>query len=156
LCRRLFGTQPEMSTPPLTIHLFGPLRVLVHGEPLPRVRTRSVEWLLALLVLRQGRAVERSWLARTLWPGSEESQALRNLREDLVRLRKALGSEGARIQSPSRDTLTLELVGAEVDLIAFDRAIQAGEEASLRNAITLYRGPLLEGCYEEWVTLERA
>jgi DNA-binding SARP family transcriptional activator len=38
--------------PPLTIQLFGPLRVTGGGEPLPRLRTRSVEWLLALLTLR--------------------------------------------------------------------------------------------------------
>ena len=61
------GGPITMSSSPLSIHLFGPLRVLVQGEPMPRVRTRSVEWLLALLVLQQGRAVERSWLAGTLW-----------------------------------------------------------------------------------------
>lgn len=144
-----------MSPPPLTIQLFGPLRVLVVGEPLPPVRTRSVEWLLALLVLRQGRAVDRSWLAGTLWPESEESKALHNLRNALVSLRKALGSEGERLQSPSRDTLTLDLTGAAVDLLAFDAAMQAGEETSLRSAVALYTGPLLEGCYEEWVRLER-
>src|ERR1051326_6610482 len=103
-----------MSSSSLVIHLFGPLRVLVHGEPLPRVRTRSVEWLLALLILRHDRAVERSWLAGTLWLDSEEGQALRNLREDLVRLRKALGPECGRLQSPSRDTLLLDLDGVEV------------------------------------------
>src|ERR1044071_1993168 len=106
-----------MNPPPLTIRLFGPRRVLVHGEPLPRVRTRSVEWLLALLVLRHGRAVDRSWLAGTLWPESEESRALQNLRNDLVRLRKALGQEGGRIQSPAPDSLTLDVAGAEVDVL---------------------------------------
>jgi DNA-binding SARP family transcriptional activator len=41
---------------------------------MPRLRSRSIEWLLALLVLRQDRAVDRSWLAGTLWPGSDESK----------------------------------------------------------------------------------
>ncbi|HZT42417.1 MAG TPA: BTAD domain-containing putative transcriptional regulator [Chthonomonadaceae bacterium] len=144
-----------MPTPALSISLFGPLRVLVGEEPLPRVPTRSVVWLLALLVLRHGRAVERSWLAGTLWPQSEERQALNNLRNDLVYLRKALGHESARLQSPTRDTLRLDLDGAAVDLIAFDQAIQAGDEGSLQRAVALYTGPLLEGCYEEWIILER-
>src|SRR5215468_8164110 len=122
-----------MLSPSLTIHLFGPLHVQVQATDLPRVPTRSVEWLLALLVLRHGRTVDRSWLAGTLWLDSEEGQALRNLREDLVLLRKALGSEGARIQSPSRDTLTFDLNGAAVDVVAFDAAIRAGDEASLRS-----------------------
>src|ERR1051325_263904 len=104
-----------MPLPPLTIHLFGPMRVLVHGAPMPRVRTRSVEWLLALLVLRHGRAVDRSWLASTLWPDSRESQARQNLCSDLMHLRKALGPERGRIRSPARDSLTLDLEGAEVD-----------------------------------------
>src|SRR5262249_55257079 len=129
------GNPITMASSALTLHLFGPLRVLVQGAPLPPVRTRSVEWLLALLVLRPGRAVERSWLAGTLWLDSQESQARRNLRDDLVHLRKALGSESGRIQSPTRDTLTLALEGAEVDVLAFDAAMKAGDEPSLRQAV---------------------
>src|SRR3989442_8267705 len=109
-----------MDRSALSIQLFGPLRVLIAGEPLPRLRTRSVEWLLALLVLRHGRAVDRSWLAGTLWPESDQSQALHNLRDALVHLRKALGPERARLQSPTRDTLLLDLAGAEADLVRFD------------------------------------
>src|SRR5262245_35260989 len=139
----------------LTLRLFGPLRVMVRAEPLPRVRTRSVEWLLALLLLRHGRAVPRAWLAGTLWPDSEESQALTNLRNNLLHLRQALGPESARLQSPTRDTLTLALDGAEVDLLRFDAAIQSGHDEGLRDAVDLYTGPLLEGCAEEWVLAER-
>jgi non-specific serine/threonine protein kinase len=144
-----------MAPPPLTLHLFGPLRVMVRGEPLPRVRTRSVEWLLALLALRHGREVDRSWLSGTLWPESEGSQALTNLRNDLMRLRKALGPEAARLQSPARDLLTLDFAGAEVDVIGFDRGVHTQDEAALRTAVALYTGPLLEGCAEEWVLVER-
>jgi predicted ATPase/DNA-binding SARP family transcriptional activator len=144
-----------MTLPPLAIHLFGPLRVTVRGAPLPRVRTRSVEWLLALLTLRQGRAVSRSWLAGTLWPESSGSQALHNLRDDLVHLRKALGPESGRLQSPTRDSLRLDLAGAAVDVLQFDAALQAGDEESLRRAVALSTGPLLEGCLEEWAFSER-
>lgn len=146
------GTMP-MS--PLAVQLFGPMRVLIHGEPVPPQRTRSVEWLLALLVLRNGRNVERSWLTSILWPDTEETAALHNLRNNLVMLRKALGPEQERLQSPSRATLTLNLEGADVDTLHFDRAIRAGTEAALREAVDLYTGPLLEGCHEEWVFTER-
>ena len=118
-----------------------------------RVRTRSVEWLLALLVLRHGLPVDRSWLAGTLWPDSEQQQALHNLRDMLVHLRKALGPERERIQSPTRDTLTLDLEGAQVDVLKFDAAMRAGGD--LKAAVALYLGPLMEGCYEEWVGPER-
>ena len=144
-----------MSSRSLTIHLFGSLQILVDEEPLPRLRTRSVEWLLALLVLRHPRVVDRSWLAGTLWPDTEEAKALHNLRNALVHLRKALRHAGERIQSPTRDTLILDLEGVEADVVLFDRAILVGDTESLRAAVALYTGPLLEGCYEEWVILER-
>ncbi|MCW3094389.1 MAG: transcriptional regulator, LuxR family [Chthonomonadaceae bacterium] len=122
---------------------------------MPRLRARSIEWLLALLTLRHGRVADRSWLVGTLWPDSEEERGRHNLRDALMHLRKALGSESARIQSPTRDTLALDLTGAEVDVVRFDAAMRVGDEASLQSAVALHTGPLLEGCYEEWVGLER-
>ena len=120
-----------------------------------RVRTRSVEWLRALLVLRSGRAVSRSWLAGMLWPESTEDQALHNLRRDLMDLRRALGSESSRIISPTKSTLALDLTGAFSDVAEFDAAIDKGNEESLVRAVTLHVGLLLEGCYAEWITIER-
>src|SRR6266542_2492845 len=144
ICRRIVCIREsgkrntaQMTSPPLTIQLFGPLQARVDSQPLPRARTRSVEWLLALLVLRHGRTVERSWLAGTLWPESEERQARENLRHNLVELRKALSAESGRIQSPTRDTLALDLTGADVDVLDFDAAIQSGDEDTLRRAVAL-------------------
>lgn len=122
---------------------------------MPRPRSRSCEWLLALLVLRHGRAVDRSWLAGTLWPDSEESRALTNLRNALLNLRKALGPESERLQALGRETISVSLDGAEVDLLAFDLAIAAGDDDSLRRAVNFYAGPLLEGCFDEWIVSER-
>src|SRR4051812_46005694 len=144
-----------MPSPALTLRLFGPLQVLVAGEPPPRVRRRSTEWLLALLALRHGHTVDRSWLAGQLWPESDPSQGLHNLRNALVELRRGLGRERARLRSPTRDTLTLDLDGAEVDVVRFDAALKAADGAALQTAVALYTGPLLEGCYEAWVPPER-
>jgi predicted ATPase len=41
-------------------------------------------------------------------------------------------------------------------VVQFDRAIQAGDDESLRGAVGVYRGPLLEDCLEEWAFSERA
>ena len=38
---------------------------------------------------------------------------------------------------------------------AFDAAIAGGDAPSLETAVSVYRGPLLEGCVEEWVLVER-
>src|SRR5262249_10330945 len=143
------------SVSPLTIRLFGPFEARLKGAPLPRLRSRKVQWLLALLTLRHEAAVERAWLACLLWPNALESQALVSLRSSLKDLRRALGPEAARLRSVSLHTLSFDLSGAQVDLVSFDGAIARGDAASLEQAISLYRGPLLEGCAEEWAFQER-
>src|SRR5947209_5152419 len=144
-----------MEPVPFSIHLLGPFEVRVRGAAVRSGRTRSVQRLLALLVLRQGREVSRSWLAGTFWPESSPEQAFLNLRRNLMDLRQALGPEAERLRSPSRDSLLLDLTGAAVDLLRFDAAVAVGDEGSLQEAVLLYRGPLLEGCSEEWIFGER-
>ena len=80
--------------------------------------------------------MSREWLAVTLLPDSEETQARQNLRNLLLSLRQSLGTEASRIVSPSRDSLSLNLAGADVDVTRFDRAIKDGSEARLREAIS--------------------
>lgn len=139
----------------LEIALFGTLLVRIDGLPMPSVRSRKVHWLLALLTLRDGSEVERDWLASVLWPDSLEKQALFNLRQTLAHLRQALGRAGERLLTPTSHTLCLDLTGATVDLTAFDAAVAQAEPAALEQAVALYRGPLLEGCLEEWCLPER-
>ena len=42
-----------------------------------------------------------------------------------------------------------------MDVLRFDAAMKAGDEASLQSAVALSIGRLLEGCYEAWVIPER-
>jgi predicted ATPase/class 3 adenylate cyclase len=158
-------TVPDRSFPPLAIRLFGAMEVRLHGEALPRLRSRKGDWLLALLVLRHdgphplapvaGTTVDRAWLAGTLWPDSPTSAALALLRRELTDLRRALGPEAVRLRSATMHTLVLDLTGAEADVVAFDAAVARGDPPALAEAVALYRGPLLEGCTEEWVLQER-
>ena len=68
-------TERQTSVASLSIKLFGPMLVLVNGQPIPPLRSRLGLWLLALLTLRSNRPVEREWLAGTLWPEINQSQA---------------------------------------------------------------------------------
>jgi len=149
-------SRPETASPALRITLFGPARVQVEGAQMSPLRSRKGLWLLALLTLRHDRPVERDWLAGTLWPDMDQSQAFANLRPVLSELRRALRGEGARLQSPDRQTLLLDLTGAEADVAAFDAAVTSKKLSDLALAVALYQGPLLEGCTEEWVFQERA
>jgi predicted ATPase/DNA-binding SARP family transcriptional activator/Tfp pilus assembly protein PilF len=145
----------EHTPPGLEIRLLGPLDVRVSGKPLPPLRTRKGQWLLALLALRCGRQVARDWLAGTLWPDSTESQSLANLRLSLADLRRALGEQAYRLYSPTLQTLTLDPEGTQVDVAVFDALIANGDAPSLQQALELYCGPVLEGCLEDWVFPER-
>ena len=145
----------SQAVAPLAVTLFGPMQVSVAGQPLPRLRSRKSLWLLALLALRQGQPVEREWLAETLWPDADADQSLTSLRTVLCELRQAMGREGGRLQSPNRHSLCLDLGGMSIDLLEFDAAKSSREAAALKQAVALYRGPLLEGCTEEWVAQER-
>jgi len=146
---------PGRAAPSLAIRLFGPLDVRVNDRPLRPLRSRKGQGLLALLILRRDREVRRDWLAGTLWPESSQEQALANLRRTLTDLRRALGPAAGRLRSTTPSTLSLDLAGADVDVVAFDEAVGRGDAASLETAVALYRGPLLEGCVEEWVLPER-
>src|SRR5215467_6695651 len=101
-----------MSDSSLLIRLLGPFEVIVNGAPMPRPRARAGQWLLALLALRHDRLTERAWLAGLLWSESSHEQALFNLRRNLTDLRRTLGMEADRIQSPTSRTLRLDLSGA--------------------------------------------
>jgi non-specific serine/threonine protein kinase len=143
------------AEPPLVLALFGPFEARLHGRPLPPLRSQKSQWLLALLALQHGRAVPRAWLAGTLWPGSSDRQGAFNLSRNLTDLRHALGLEARRLEAPTSRTLRLDLVGADADVLIFDEAIARGDPASLERAVALRRGPLLQGCHEDWVLPER-
>src|SRR5262249_39640021 len=135
----------------LCLRLLGSLQVRLHGKPLRPLRTRKGLWLLALLTLRANRDVPREWLPGPPRPDHEQSQAMASLRQPLPDLRNALGPEASRLRSPNAHALTLSLGESEADVLAFDAAIACGDKASLEAAVSLYRGPLLEGWVEEWV-----
>jgi predicted ATPase/DNA-binding SARP family transcriptional activator len=147
-------TVADRSLAPLTLRLFGSFEVRLGDTPLPHLRSLKGQWLLALLTLRPGCEIPRLWLSGTLWPESDQKRAFANLRQTLRDLCRALGPESSRLRATPR-TLSLDLEGSDVDVIAFDEAIRRGDPLSLEAAVSLYRGPLLEGCEELWVTGER-
>jgi DNA-binding SARP family transcriptional activator len=99
------------------------------------LHSRKGLWLLALLTLRHDRPVEREWLAGTLCPDSDQTQAFTNLRKTLSELRGGLDDENGRLQAPSRHTLRLDLSGADVDVLQFDAALARGTLSDLEPAV---------------------
>ena len=117
----------------------------MRGQPMRRLRSRSVEWLLGLLVLRHGRAVSRRRPGRHPLAGEQPRAGASQPAQQPAELRQALGPEAERLRAPTRDSLLLDLTGAAVDLLRFDAAIAAGEEGALQEAVALYRGAAAGG-----------
>ena len=121
----------------LTIALLGPPRIEVDGLPL-RVDTRKAVALLAYLAVT-GRPARRELLADLLWPEYEPANGRAALRRTLSVLRAALG---ARWLSASRDIVSLDEHGVDLDVDRFRRLLV---ERRAHEAVALYRGDFLEG-----------
>lgn len=146
----------------LTLHLFGLLEVHIDGALLPGLHLREGERLLAYLTLRQGEAVSYRQLAQRFWP----SEARYNddydggdypcTRQAIHALRRAMGDHAWRLAGVGKGIVRLDLTGADVDILRFEQLAAQEDEESHRQAIALYRGPLLDGWNEGWVQEARA
>ncbi|MBM2618289.1 AAA family ATPase [Actinoplanes sp. LDG1-06] len=131
----------------LELRLLGAFELRAGGEPVTLTSTRA-QAVLACLALRGGTPYGRKQLAFALWPGSTEQQARTNLRHVLHTLRGAVpGLDGHLRVTPQ----TLTLTGVTVDVAA----LGGSTVDELRAAADAYRGDLLEGWYDDWVTAER-
>ncbi len=143
----------------LTIRLLGAFEALHNGEPLSGLRLRSGESLLAFLALHHGQTLRATSLAQAFWTeqavvDGEIEKALASLRQSIRQLRQTLADESKRIET-THGAVVFRTDGAFVDAIAFEQAVIQGDGASMKQAVALYRGPLLEGWSESWVVRQR-
>lgn len=123
----------------LVLRLFGTFEARLNGVLMSDLLVREGERLLVLLTLNQSNTQHVQSLADILWP---ETGSLDSLRASVAHLRKALGSEASRLKTP-KGGLFLDLEGADVDVVAFDRGLARGTTDALREALAHYGGPLL-------------
>jgi DNA-binding SARP family transcriptional activator len=135
----------------LAVTMFGSLSVQVDGSPASGMTLRKADRLLAFLTLEAGRPVACAGLASTFWPATESMDSLHH---GFSALRRALGTHGQRVHISS-GFASINLAGASVDVTAFDAAVARNDPESLATAVALYRGPLLRGWPERWVTAHR-
>lgn len=146
------GESSPAAEPKLKLKLLGAFEVTLRDKPLTGLRERQGERLLAYLALRRGRAVSSAALSGIFWPGTS---SLDSRRSALVSLRRALGCEASRLET-SRGSVSFDLNGVGVDVVAFEAAVTQQSDCALRYALSLYHGPLLEDWQEAWLDNERA
>jgi len=126
--------------------------------PLPSRKTRA---LLAYLAVRQARRTTRDAVATLLWGDVGEVQARQSLRQALAALRRVLPRTRPAVFTADHQVLALNSSVTDVDVLRFERVARRGEPEALQQAVTLYRGDLLEGFqlrearFEEWLRAER-
>ncbi len=128
------------------------------------IASRLAQSLLAYLLLTAGIAHRREKLAGLLWPDSSEDNARSNLRHELWRLRKALEPPRTRARERAAPCLLVDELSIAfnadckywLDVHALEQPGAADVSADdLIGVLSLYRGELLPGLYDDWVVLER-
>ncbi len=156
------GGNPPDAEPTLHIRLLGGFEMRQGEAPLPPLESARAESLLAFLLLRRHAPQPRQHLAFLLWPDSTESQAQTNLRHVLHNLRRALPAIDHFLEVTPRTLAWRSSASCWLDVAAFLDALDRSEHgapdnglSALREAVALYTGDLLEGCYDEWLLRER-
>jgi len=140
----------------LQIRLLGQFDLRLDGKRVT-IPSRAGQSLLAYLALTAGTSHRREKLAGIFWPDTSDENARKNLRQELWRIRKAISAG----QSPEREFLIADEFTLKfnrkaeywLDVAQIERSDLDLE--SLITNLTLYRGELLPGFYDEWVALER-
>src|SRR5262249_24075456 len=150
------------GAPTLRIQLLGDLDLRSGEVPLPRLESARAGSLLAYLLLHRAAPQSRQRLAFLLWPDSTEAQARTHLRHVLHHLRHALPDPDRFLDVAAHSLQWRADAPCWVDVIAFEGALAQAEAeppdgglAALRDAVELYTGDLLEGCYDEWLLTDR-
>lgn len=142
-------------SPQLHINLFGSLQTSYKGEPLSlKVPPKTVP-LLAYLLLHRSQAVSRQSLAFALWPDAPEQTARTNVRRHLFLLKSALpaAEDPAWLLQDAQTVQWNPQASYWLDVAEFQRLSQ--DPAGAEEAVALYRGDLLENCYDDWIFPKR-
>ncbi|CAN5608408.1 BTAD domain-containing putative transcriptional regulator [soil metagenome] len=143
-------------TPPteLRIYLLGPLRIERDHEPIHLPR-RKVESLLAYLLLHPEKH-PRDQLATLFWGDSSDEQARHSLRTALATVRKLVAID---LLQTDRDHVQLNPafpVWVDLhELLSVGDLLDSANSDFLQAQLALWRGELLAGVYDDWLTLER-
>ncbi|MBP1693575.1 MAG: Adenylate/guanylate cyclase (modular protein) [Chloroflexi bacterium] len=140
----------------LEVSFLGQFEVLHDGTRLT-IPTRNAQALFAYLLINAGKMHRREQLAGLLWPDSSEENARSNLRHELWRLRKVFESVGEPIFDIDDLAIAFHPRGEFFfDVHKIESPLKENSTiGDLITALSVYRGELLPGFYEEWIFVER-
>lgn len=155
----------------LNVCLFGKFSARRDDHELAGLEVTKIQHLFCYLLLYRMRCHSREALATLLWGDSLTSQSKKYLRQALWQLQSALNSETNSLEDyilvteadwisiNSKADLSLDVATFEQNFAIVQgvpsRELDEQKAQFIMDAAQLYRGDLLEGCYEEWCLLER-
>ena len=157
-----------MST--LNILLFGKFSARVNEQTVDGLDSCKVQELFCYLLLHRNRPHPRETLAGLLWSDSRTAQSKKYLRQTLWQLQTAFDSlldKKSRLLLVDSDWVQVNPhADLWIDVATFEQNFALAQSRSspeadndkvraLQNAIHLYRGDLLEGCYQDWCLYKR-
>lgn len=132
----------------MRLRILGPLELLDdQGARIP-VSGAKRRALLATLTVRTGETVSITRLIEELWGTTPPANAVNALQAHIGRLRRAMPDDRLETRPPG---YTLQLHPHETDASEFTRLVTTARTAPdptspLRTALSLWRGPALDGC----------
>lgn len=150
-----------------TLRLLGGLQAVHPQRTITRFRSQKIAELLGYLACHPHRQHPREELIDLLWPEAPLDTGRANLRTALASLRRQLEPPGvptgAVLVNQGNASVSLNPVAVTTDVAAFETALTLAERGDtpaeraghLEEAVRTYGGPLLPGCYADWVVLLR-
>ncbi|PYS90789.1 MAG: hypothetical protein DMF64_14035 [Acidobacteria bacterium] len=155
----------------ISIHLLGKLCVRRNEQVIGCLDGCKMQELFGYLLLYRDRPHPRETLAGLLWGDTSVAQSKKYLRQSLWQLQTALGTQSQTTNAPlllvAPDWIQVNQQGEFwLDLEIFEqiyaqvsgmpgRQLNAQRAQALHGAVRLYKGDLLEGCYQDWCLYER-
>jgi len=139
----------------LRIKMFRGCYISKDGASVNGIDTVRLQAFLCYLLIYARQPQTRHHIAAVLWPDSTESQARTNLRKYIHRLRHILPDTDKLFYI---DTNTIQWRADNpviVDIHTFERCAETEDISTLKQAVDLYQGDLLPGCYEDWIISPR-
>ncbi len=143
----------------LRVYLLGPLALESGSLPLPRLATHKAAGLFGYLVTHADRIHSREVLASLFWPDRPPENTRRNLSTALWQIRQTLkrgGLDPSAFLNASGATVEWSSSAEQwLDVTEFEGQVAGGGLFAWQSAVRLYRGPFLEGLYDDWCIEER-
>jgi DNA-binding SARP family transcriptional activator len=155
---------------PLQFQLFGKFRVHRDSQSWERFDSGKEQELLSYLLVYHDRFHPREALASMLWGNTSTERSKKYLRQALWRLKAAFDVSPPKCPSlllVEHDWVQMNLShDVWLDIAVFEQASAATDGISgkhltrtgvetLKEAVDLYSGDLLSGCYQDWCLFER-